>query len=748
MDKLDSPERRGDSPESKQDSPERQTDRTHTEEHTQEENKNVTQEERKDDNKDDDKRESTEDRRHTDEHTTQENKNVTQEERKDDNKDDDKRESTEDRRHTDEHTTQENKNVTQEERKDDNKDDDKRESTESRRHREERRHDRDYDRRDSTEYRRHKDERRYERDYDRRDSTEYRRHKDERRYERDYDRRDSSEYRRHRDDYKDYDRRDSSEYRRHRDEYRNGTPERKYDRDYDRRDSAEYRRHRDHRNGTPERKYDRDYDRRDSAEYRRHRDHRNGTPERRYERDYDRRDSSEYRRRRDDYRNGTPERKGQKRKCDDDYDRRDSSEYRRHRDEYTSRGKRKYDDYGDDSRDDSDDQDINERTEVFEIKVSHEVQPDEFTLEHPDFQNVPSTDPARMSEAGYTTKESVEQLWKQKSRMDDVFDEGKSGAYYTSRDKIWPQDSKGSNRFRNRAGDKLLQVHRAMVADGILDIFEGVRGSLTFLDVCGGPGAFSQMLLVTGPMLSEPVIGYGITLKIEGADASLNWYNQLTSNENFNVLWGKDGTGNVYIPENLASVKTAIEEAGHSLDLVVADGGFGIKKVNGEHRENYQEVYSSRIVISEMLMCLMSLRDGGHFVCKLFDSLSHITQSIIYLCAQVFQECFVVKPERSRIVNSERYLVGKFLRREGQYKAKFDFLLGVLSELHARCTPGESPLSIIPISVMRDDTLFMETTQKMVVSLITKQTRALRIVMDETEKLVENGWRDHKKGRY
>eukprot|EP01127_Copromyxa_protea_P015435 TRINITY_DN443_c0_g1_i1.p1 TRINITY_DN443_c0_g1~~TRINITY_DN443_c0_g1_i1.p1 ORF type:complete len:564 (+),score=87.97 TRINITY_DN443_c0_g1_i1:10-1701(+) len=563
MDKLDSPERRGDSPESKQDSPERQTDRTHTEEHTQEENKNVTQEERKDDNKDDDKRESTE----------------------------------------------------------------------SRRHREERRHDRDYDRRDSTEYRRHKDERRYERDYDRRDSTEYRRHKDERRYERDYDRRDSSEYRRHRDDYK-------------------------------------------------------------------------------------------------------------------DYDRRDSSEYRRHRDEYTSRGKRKYDDYGDDSRDDSDDQDINERTEVFEIKVSHEVQPDEFTLEHPDFQNVPSTDPARMSEAGYTTKESVEQLWKQKSRMDDVFDEGKSGAYYTSRDKIWPQDSKGSNRFRNRAGDKLLQVHRAMVADGILDIFEGVRGSLTFLDVCGGPGAFSQMLLVTGPMLSEPVIGYGITLKIEGADASLNWYNQLTSNENFNVLWGKDGTGNVYIPENLASVKTAIEEAGHSLDLVVADGGFGIKKVNGEHRENYQEVYSSRIVISEMLMCLMSLRDGGHFVCKLFDSLSHITQSIIYLCAQVFQECFVVKPERSRIVNSERYLVGKFLRREGQYKAKFDFLLGVLSELHARCTPGESPLSIIPISVMRDDTLFMETTQKMVVSLITKQTRALRIVMDETEKLVENGWRDHKKGRY
>eukprot|EP01126_Amoeba_proteus_P042074 TRINITY_DN455_c0_g1_i5.p1 TRINITY_DN455_c0_g1~~TRINITY_DN455_c0_g1_i5.p1 ORF type:complete len:334 (-),score=48.26 TRINITY_DN455_c0_g1_i5:307-1308(-) len=332
--------------------------------------------------------------------------------------------------------------------------------------------------------------------------------------------------------------------------------------------------------------------------------------------------------------------------------------------------------------------------------------------------------------------------------MDDVFDKGKSGAYYTSRDKIWPQDSKGSNRFRNRAGDKLLQVHEANVdITRTLDLFEGVQGSLKFLDVCGGPGAFSQMLLATGPTLSGPVVGYGITLKIEGDDISLNWYKQLTSNKHFHVLWGKDGTGNVYIPENLVHVKTVIEEAGDILDLVVADGGFGIGKVNGEHRENYQEVYSSRIVISEMLMCLMSLRDGGHFVCKLFDSLSHITQSIIYLCAQLFEKCYVVKPERSRIVNSERYLVGKFLRREGEFKTKFDFLLGVLSQLHARCTDEASPLSIIPISVLSDDVLFMETTRKMVISLITKQTCALQIVMDHTERLVDKGWKDSKKSR-
>jgi 23S rRNA U2552 (ribose-2'-O)-methylase RlmE/FtsJ len=67
-----------------------------------------------------------------------------------------------------------------------------------------------------------------------------------------------------------------------------------------------------------------------------------------------------------------------------------------------------------------------------------------------------------------------------------------------------------------------------------------------------------------------------------------------------------------------------------------------------------QEIYSGRIVMSELLSCLMVLKEGGHFVCKLFDSFSHITQSTIFICAQVFRECFIVKPKRSRIVNSER----------------------------------------------------------------------------------------------
>lgn len=107
---------------------------------------------------------------------------------------------------------------------------------------------------------------------------------------------------------------------------------------------------------------------------------------------------------------------------------------------------------------------------------------------------------------------------------------------------------------------------------------------LRFFDVCGGPGGFSKMCFAMGPM---PVLGYGMTLKIEGNDHSLNWYPDLKQNKNFLILWGSDGTGNVYLPENLAHARDTIKRQ-HTINLVVADGGFGIRKVNGEHRENYQ----------------------------------------------------------------------------------------------------------------------------------------------------------------
>lgn len=60
--------------------------------------------------------------------------------------------------------------------------------------------------------------------------------------------------------------------------------------------------------------------------------------------------------------------------------------------------------------------------------------------------------------------------------------------------------------------------------------------------------------------------------------------------------------------------------------------------------------------MSEFLAMMKVIREDGHFVCKLFDTFSHITNSLIYLLTLIFEKVYIVKPIRSRIVNSERYL--------------------------------------------------------------------------------------------
>jgi len=235
--------------------------------------------------------------------------------------------------------------------------------------------------------------------------------------------------------------------------------------------------------------------------------------------------------------------------------------------------------------------------------------------------------------------------------------------------------------------------------------------------------------------VSPPSQGFGITLEIEDTEISDIWYKDLTLNRRFTVCKGKDGTGNVYIPENLVSVRDDITTQGKKIDIVVADGGFEIKKYNGKHMENFQELFSGQVILSELLLTMMVLEPGGHFVCKLFDTFSHLTSSLIYVTTQIFKQVFIVKPLRSRIVNSERYLIGK-----GFHKSEnFEFLVRVMSNLHRKCKETNErnkqsdwviPESLVPIDIMKQDSQFMDSLRKMNILISEKQTKALNLVMD------------------
>eukprot|EP00029_Vermamoeba_vermiformis_P014863 TRINITY_DN997_c0_g2_i2.p1 TRINITY_DN997_c0_g2~~TRINITY_DN997_c0_g2_i2.p1 ORF type:complete len:299 (-),score=60.53 TRINITY_DN997_c0_g2_i2:68-964(-) len=234
------------------------------------------------------------------------------------------------------------------------------------------------------------------------------------------------------------------------------------------------------------------------------------------------------------------------------------------------------------------------------------------------------------------------------------------------------------------------------------------------------------MMLERAP---APSFGYGMTLKVPMTPTSDVWYRQLETDRNFTITYGEDGTGDVYKPSNLEALQKLVEK--EEINVFVSDGGFRIRKnEKGEHMENYQELFSGRIVLSEFLAALKTLHTGGHFVCKLFDSFSHLTISLIYLTSQLFKDCYIVKPLRSRIVNSERYLVGKFLNEKDR---RFEDVVTIVSKLHANCEENKSPFSAVPLNYMQGDGTFLEGIKEMITVICNKQTKALKLIMDEID---------------
>ncbi len=331
---------------------------------------------------------------------------------------------------------------------------------------------------------------------------------------------------------------------------------------------------------------------------------------------------------------------------------------------------------------------------------------------------LPLISPLRSLEAGYAERSDIETLWKEKARLDKVFDTGRETVYYDVRDATFPQDQKGSSKYRNRAGDKLMEVHEKT---HILDVPVGV-----FLDICGGPGAWSEVLLKEKPGWR----GYGMTLKLANTPKSDLWYPHLQKDSRWKALWGVDGTGNVYSPQNLDDAARVTSASG-AVTIAMADGGFKIEKnQNGEHMEHLQELFSGRIILSEFLAMMKTLQVGGNWVCKLFDTFSHFTASLVYINTLLFEECYIVKPRRSRIVNSERYLVGKRLRERSP---QFDQLLAQFDNLQASWSDESVCVSVVPVGLLSADKSFSDSFRKSVRELCHKQTQALRYVMDEVE---------------
>ncbi|CAK0882207.1 unnamed protein product [Prorocentrum cordatum] len=142
---------------------------------------------------------------------------------------------------------------------------------------------------------------------------------------------------------------------------------------------------------------------------------------------------------------------------------------------------------------------------------------------------------------------------------------------------------------------------------------------------------------------------------------------------------------------------------------------------------------------------LGTICQGGCFVCKIFDAFSHVTVGLLFVVASLFEEAWIVKPHHSRVVNSERYLVGKGFR--GTQRPCFDRVQRAVETAHslwpvpgtAGAWSGLAPLHVIAPEEMRADAGFLASVQAMTVTLCRRQASALEEVMDRALQLQSSG---------
>lgn len=275
----------------------------------------------------------------------------------------------------------------------------------------------------------------------------------------------------------------------------------------------------------------------------------------------------------------------------------------------------------------------------------------------------------------------------------------------------------------NRAGDKLAELSE------ISNLLDGVTPGSAFLDLCGGPGAWSQHLLMNKGMAFR---GFGFTLKSGSgtaedwkSQAKDQWYEDLIEHPNWNALWGADGTGDLLKPGNLEhAVKQLAKE---KVLLVVADGGYSDNSIP----PNLLELYFYRLFLGELLMAVSCLSQGGKFVCKLYTAFSTPTAALLFLTTRMFAAVEIVKPVTSKATGPERYLVATgFLDN-----AESSTIQAALAHSHA-VGDGASPLvtplltSIVSAESLSQDEKFTASMGAMVRTLCDRQAQALNAVVD------------------
>ena len=125
-----------------------------------------------------------------------------------------------------------------------------------------------------------------------------------------------------------------------------------------------------------------------------------------------------------------------------------------------------------------------------------------------------------------------------------------------------------------------------------------------------------------------------------------------------------DGKGDILKLENVDSIVGTSEvqsdlhpninffEEQNKAHLITADGGFP-----HERGTKTEEMLSSKLILSEIIMALRAQIQGGNFILKIYDMATEFTAGLLEILSFCYDRLSIFKPLTSRNASSEKYII-------------------------------------------------------------------------------------------
>lgn len=239
-----------------------------------------------------------------------------------------------------------------------------------------------------------------------------------------------------------------------------------------------------------------------------------------------------------------------------------------------------------------------------------------------------------------------------KKQIDDNCDNWDHIKRYTNPYEFIHSTIPGSKNSISKLKPLSRSFYKMVEITNILHLLDDLRdGPIETFHLAEGPGGFIEAMVFMRKNENDRY--HGMTLINEDPNVP-GWKKSkhfLETHKNVEIEYGPSNTGDLLDVENL---KYCYSKYKNTMNIITADGGFDFSI-----DFNKQEILATNLLFAQVTFAIAMQKTGGHFILKIFDIFTKTTVDIIYLLSSLYKKVYIVKPNTSRVANSEKYIVCK-----------------------------------------------------------------------------------------